>query len=86
LAAGTPVFGTPVGGIPEILQPLSENLVFGGTSAEQLAQGIIEALSGQRKLPNHEVCKAYVQEHYAWPVIAQQIKAVYQCALDDKTQ
>jgi glycosyltransferase involved in cell wall biosynthesis len=85
LAAGTPVLGTPVGGIPEILQPFSEDLVFEGTSAEQLAQGIIEALSGQRQLPSSKACEAYIREHYAWPAIAQRMKSVYQAALDGKT-
>ncbi len=85
LANGTPVLGTPVGGIPEILQPFSEDLVVEGTSTEQLAQGIIEALSGQRQLPSKKACEAYVQENYAWPVIAQRIKSVYQATLDGKT-
>ena len=85
LAAGTPVLGTPVGGIPEILRPLSEDLVLNGSTTEQLAQGILEALSGQRKLPGSQECKAYVQEHYAWPVVARQIKYIYQSALDRKT-
>ncbi|MDJ0702673.1 MAG: glycosyltransferase family 4 protein [Leptolyngbyaceae cyanobacterium MO_188.B28] len=84
LAAGTPVLGTPIGGIPEILRPFSKDLVFEGVSTEQLAQGIEEVLSGHRQLPSSQACKAYVQEHYAWPVIAQQIKTVYQTALDGK--
>jgi glycosyltransferase involved in cell wall biosynthesis len=85
LAAGTPVLGTPIGGIPEILRPFSEDLVFEGTSLEQLAQGIIEALSGQRQLPSSKACEAYIREHYAWPAIAQRMKSVYQAALDGKT-
>jgi glycosyltransferase involved in cell wall biosynthesis len=85
LAAGTPVLGTPIGGIPEILRPFSEDLVFEGTSAEQLAQGIIEALSGQRQLPSSKACEAYIRKHYAWSAIAQRMKSVYQAALDGKT-
>ena len=81
LAAGTPVLGTSVGGIPEILRPFSEELVMEGTSVEQIAQGISEALSGQRKLPSSDECEAYVREHYAWPAIARQLKSVYQAAL-----
>ena len=81
LASGTPVVGTPVGAIPEVLRPLSNDLVFEGSSAEQLAQGILEILSGQRSLPDAETCRAYVKDHYAWTVVAQQIKAVYSAAL-----
>ncbi|MCG8364951.1 MAG: glycosyltransferase family 4 protein [Pseudanabaenales cyanobacterium] len=85
LAAGTPVLGTPVGGIPEILQPFSEELVMAGSSVEHLTQGILEALSGQRKLPSSHDCQTYVREHYAWPVVARQLKSVYQAVLDAKT-
>jgi glycosyltransferase involved in cell wall biosynthesis len=81
LAAGTPVLGTPVGGIPEILRPLSNDLVLPGSSSHQLATGILDALSGQRYLPSDTDCQAYVQKHYTWTVIAQQIKAVYETAL-----
>ena len=82
LAAGTPVLGTPIGGIPEILRPFSEDLVFEGYQPEQLARGIIEALSGDRFLPSSQACLDYVQENYHWQAIAQKIKLVYQKAIN----
>ena len=78
LAAGTPVLGTPVDAIPEILQPFSDDLLFEGHSTDQLAQGIIEALSGQRQLPNPEACQAYARANYDWLAIAQRLRSVYQ--------
>ncbi|MBD2101118.1 glycosyltransferase family 4 protein [Leptolyngbya sp. FACHB-261] len=81
LAAGTPVLGTPVDSIPEILRPFSEDLVFESSAAEHLAQGISEALSGLRQLPSEQACIDYVQQHYTWPVIASRVKSVYQAAL-----
>lgn len=86
LATGTPVLGTPVGGIPEILQPLSQNLLFEGYSTQHLAQGIIEVLSGQRQLPSSQSCQTYIKENYAWPAIAQRIESVYQEALTSNTK
>ena len=83
LAAGTPVLGTPVGGIPEILKPFSGDLVFEGYKSEQLATGIIQALSGDRILPSSQACLEYVQANYSWQKITQQIKVVYQQALDE---
>jgi glycosyltransferase involved in cell wall biosynthesis len=83
LAAGTPVLGTPIGGIPEILKPFSEDLVFEGYNSEQLARGIIEALSGDRILPARQVCLKYIEENYDWQAIALQIKSVYQKALSN---
>jgi glycosyltransferase involved in cell wall biosynthesis len=81
LAAGTPVLGTPIGGIPEILRPFSEDLVFEGCHQDQLATGIIEVLSGDRILPSSQDCLDYVEANYNWKAIAQQIKAVYQQAI-----
>lgn len=81
LAAGTPVLGTPIGGIPEILKPFSEDLVFEGCNRDQLATGIIEALSGDRSLPSSQDCLDYVEANYNWKEIAQQIKLVYQQAI-----
>ncbi|MFM2311614.1 MAG: hypothetical protein RLZZ04_890 [Cyanobacteriota bacterium] len=82
LAAGTPVLGTPIGGIPEILRPFSADLVFEGYQPDQLAQGIIEALSGDRILPNSQACLDYAQTNYNWHKIAQEIKLVYQSVLN----
>jgi glycosyltransferase involved in cell wall biosynthesis len=80
LATGTPVLGTPVDAIPEILAPLSSDLVLAGSSSQHLATGIHEALSGDRKLPDTETNRTYVEQNYAWPTIAQKMKAVYQLA------
>jgi len=83
LAAGTPVLGTPVGGIPTILEPFCPDLLLAGYSPHQLAEGIIEVLSGKRRLPTQEACQSYVQQHYSWSRIAQRIKSVYQAAIDE---
>ena len=83
LATGTPVLGTPVGGIPEILQPFCADMLFEDTSVDKLTQGIIEVLSGKRQLPNSETCQAYARDNYAWSVIAPKIKSVYDRAVND---
>ena len=77
LAAGTPVLGTPIGGIPEILQPFAADLVLEGSAVEQLARGINEALSGDRQMPSTAACQAYVQQNYDWQVVAAKMKSVY---------
>jgi glycosyltransferase involved in cell wall biosynthesis len=77
LAAGTPILGTPVGGIPEILRPFSESLVFEGSSAAEIGQGLLEALAGDRRLPSEQDCVSYIQKYYTWPVITQRIKSIY---------
>jgi glycosyltransferase involved in cell wall biosynthesis len=81
LAAGTPVLGTPVDAIPEILTPLSVDLLCAGTTSQDLAVAIGEILSGQRVLPSATACQAYAQANYAWPVVAQRLRQVYELAL-----
>lgn len=83
LAAGTPVLGTPIGGIPEILQPFCPDLLFEDTSVDKLADGIIEVLSQKRQLPDREACQAYATDNFSWSVIAPQIESVYQQAIAD---
>lgn len=83
LAAGTPVLGTPIGGIPEILRPLSPDLIFASPEANDIAAHISNALAGQLNLPSDSACQDYVKSNYAWPIVAQQIKAVYEKALLD---
>ena len=84
LATGTPVLGTPIGGIPEILQPFCDDLLFEDASVEKIAQGIIEVLSGTRQLPSSEACQAYARNNYDWSAIALQIERVYQQAIARK--
>ena len=81
LAAGTPVLGTPIGGIPEILRPFCTDLILPSSKTEDLTRGILETLSGDRQLPSQEECITHVATNYTWKVIAPQIKRVYEQAL-----
>lgn len=83
LANGTPVMGTPVDSIPEILGPFCQDLLFEGASSQHLANGMIEALEGRRTLPSSEACQQYVQRYYTWSVASQRVKAVYQRAIEE---
>lgn len=83
LALGTPVLGTPVGGIPEILAPLSEALLFENSSPQALVKGLQEVLKEKRQLPDSTTCIDYAKAHFSWLTIAEKIKAVYQEALLD---
>jgi glycosyltransferase involved in cell wall biosynthesis len=82
LASGTPVLGTPVGAIPEVLGPLSTALMFEGVAPRYLAEGISEVLTGKRVLPTIETCERYATENFAWPLITSRINSVYRSFLD----
>ncbi|MEM5398773.1 MULTISPECIES: glycosyltransferase family 4 protein [Paraburkholderia] len=77
LSAGTPVLVTPVGGLPEAVAGLSQDLVLPSTGANAIADGIDGALSGRIKLPDEEACKAYAREHFDNAVIAKRVASVY---------
>jgi glycosyltransferase involved in cell wall biosynthesis/SAM-dependent methyltransferase len=71
LACGTPVLGTPIGATPEILGPLCASLVFDGTSAEALAEGLGRFLADKTRDPEsyerlRSACRAHCERHYAW--------------------
>lgn len=77
LAAGTPVLVTPVGGLPEAVSRLHQDLVLEGTGAKCIARGVIDALTGNRILPDASACHAYARRYYDWPVVAAQVADVY---------
>ena len=81
LAAGTPVLVTPVGGLPDAVSALSADLVFASTAPEDIAQGVIEALCGRRRLPSRDECQAYISENFTWTKVAQRTISVYREAL-----
>lgn len=78
LAAGTPVLVTPVGGLPEIVRPLSPSLVMHDSSPAGIADSLKEVLRGDRSLPSPNACRSHATAHYSWPVIARQIRSVYE--------
>ena len=71
LACGTPVLGTPVGAIPEILAPLENSLVFSGTTATAMAEDLVRFLErgahdpAAREALRH-ACRLYAETQYAW--------------------
>jgi glycosyltransferase involved in cell wall biosynthesis len=81
LAAGTPALVTPVGGLPEVVNGLSRDLVLPGNGTEVLAEGLSAALSGKLGLPDTRKCQSYARARYDWPVIASSVRDVYAEAL-----
>jgi glycosyltransferase involved in cell wall biosynthesis len=77
LAAGTPALVTPVGGLPEVVSPLSKALILDDKTPDALARGLKEAFRGTRSLPSSEACYRYARRHFDWPVIAARTQQVY---------
>ncbi len=81
LASGTPVLVTPVGGLPEVVQPFAPECVFTDTSTEAIGRLLTEVFTGTRPLPSDAACREYALKHFAWPLIAGRIRGVYGEAL-----
>jgi glycosyltransferase involved in cell wall biosynthesis len=81
LASGTPVLVTPVGGLPEAVAGLSQDLVLPSTGADAIADGLGKALDGTIRLPDSDACRAYARANFDNPVIAKRVAAVYNEAI-----
>lgn len=80
LACGTPALGTPIGGIPEILRPFDERLVFESHEPGALADRIAAVLTQRLALPDEAACRHYAVSHFAWEQITRQVMAVFAAA------
>ncbi len=81
LAAGTPCLVSPVGGLPEVVGPLSANLVLRSPAAADIAEAVTGALQGRLSMPDEHSCRAYAEKNFDWQVIAAKIAEVYSRAI-----
>ena len=77
IAAGTPSMVTPIGGLPEVVNGLSPELVFASSTTGDIAAGLIAALSGATRLPSEQECRAYAREQFNAELMAERTAAVY---------
>jgi glycosyltransferase involved in cell wall biosynthesis len=76
LSCGTPPLCTPIGGMPEVLEALDQNLITESVDSWAIAERIIEFLSNSMNLPSRETCRDYVVNHFDWQIIAPRLKRV----------
>jgi glycosyltransferase involved in cell wall biosynthesis len=81
LAAGTPVLVTPVGGLPEAVGALAEDLVLPANGTRAIAYGLIGALRGRLRLPADPACRMYARAGFDVPLMASRTAAVYREAM-----
>jgi glycosyltransferase involved in cell wall biosynthesis len=77
LAAGTPSMVTRVGGLPEVVQDLSEGLLFESNSPDDMADGLSAALSGRSRLPGETECRAYAEQRFSRGLMSSRVAEVY---------
>jgi glycosyltransferase involved in cell wall biosynthesis len=84
LACGTPVLVTPVGGLPEVIQPLAPSCIFSGSRPDQIAEGLNAFLAGELTMPTAAQCVEYVQQSFTWDRVAKQVLTIYENAFRAK--
>lgn len=79
LACETPVLGTPVGAIPEILGEFQPDLLFEGIGPEAIASGILKHLERAESDPQgyetlRRRCRDYATASFGWDGIVQRLE------------
>ena len=83
LACGTPVLGTPVGAISEVLSRLDQSLLFKDTKPISMAEGTLDFLSSpyREKYPPRWFGE-YVKDNYSWEKITSQIEDLFAAVMN----
>ena len=76
LASGTPVLTTPVGGMPEILQLFTPELITATPEPDAIAEHLVQLLTDKIAMPTRQECYDYAFEHFNWPKITTQVRTV----------
>ena len=77
LACGTPVIATPVGGMPEALEPLEPALITRSADSEDIAARMIGVLDATVPLPSNVACRTYAVERFDWRIICADVRSVF---------
>ncbi len=76
LASGTPVICTPVGGMPEILEQFSPELITDSVEVNAIAEKLEQVLLGKIAKPSRKECREYAVTNFDWDKIAQEVRKV----------
>lgn len=71
MASGTPVLGTPVGAIPEVIGPFSRTLLFEGSEWPHIRSKLEDVvLRPEQYRFAPETCRSYVVKNFSWEKMA----------------
>ncbi|MFX0200595.1 MAG: glycosyltransferase family 4 protein [Candidatus Hodarchaeota archaeon] len=67
MASGTPVLGTPIGGIPELIGAFDKRLIFDGTGWQDMRNKLEEVIERPDKFRfDPQDCRTFVEERFSW--------------------
>ncbi|GAB1544286.1 glycosyltransferase family 4 protein [Scytonema sp. NUACC21] len=76
LACGTPVVCTPIGGMPETIEPFSPDLITTSPDASAIAEKLEQVLLRKVPVPSREDCRQYAVANFDWRKIALDVRKV----------
>lgn len=76
LACGTPVAGTPTGGTPEILREVLPEFILSGTTADDIATGILKLVDQSRSDDIRAKARKYAETH-SWQRITGEFETLF---------
>lgn len=77
MASGTPVLGTPIGGIPEVIGPFDRELLFNGTGWQHIKSKMEEVVHAPQRLRwAPQACRDYAEENFSWRRMANTFEQV----------
>jgi glycosyltransferase involved in cell wall biosynthesis len=76
LACGTPALCTPVGGMPEVVEPFYPALVTQSADENAIAERLTDFLTGRLELPSRAACREYAVNNFDWKAIAPRVRKV----------
>ena len=67
MASGTPVLGTPVGGIPEVIGLFDKRLIFDGTGWQDITNKLEEVIERPNSFRfDPQDCRDFVEKNFSW--------------------
>ena len=67
MASGTPVLGTPVGGIPEVIGLFDKRLIFDGTGWQDITNKLEEVIERPNSFRfDPQDCRDFVERNFSW--------------------